>query len=311
MPKSCPCSIRWFSRANSLAEASGFLNINKPAGLTSHDVVARIRRTFHLKKVGHAGTLDPLATGILIVCVGSAARLSEYVMRSNKRYRAAIHLGVSTDTYDAEGEIQQVRDATGITQAEVTAALQSFLGDIQQVPPMYSAIKQGGQKLYDLARTGQTVEREARAVWIGELSFLDWSPPQFTLEVLCSAGTYIRSLAHDLGEALGVGAHLAGLIRTASGSFRLEQAVALDDLLAADDWTQYLITPRLALGNMQSLDLSVTEAEAVLHGRPIPTAGEANNQHEPVLAYDASGRLMAVLRRVDSHWKPEKVFPIE
>lgn len=294
-----------------MAEPFGFLNINKPVGLTSHDVVARIRRTLRLKKVGHAGTLDPLATGILIVCIGGATRLSEYVMRSNKRYRAVIHLGISTDTYDAEGQVQATRDASTVTRADVERHLQQFLGHIQQMPPMYSAIKQGGRKLYDLARAGQTVEREARAVWIGELTLLDWSPPQFTLEVLCSAGTYIRSLAFDLGEALGVGAHLAGLTRVSSGSFRLDQALALDDVLAAGDWTGYLIPPRLALADLQSLDLSAGETESLLFGRAIPARNAESGCKEPVLAYAPDGRLIAVVRLAGDHWQPEKVFPIE
>lgn len=294
-----------------MAEPFGFLNINKPAGLTSHDVVARIRRKFHLKKVGHAGTLDPLATGVLIVCVGGATRLSEYVMRSNKRYRAVIHLGISTDTYDTEGQVQTACDASAVTRADVERELSQFLGHIQQMPPMYSAIKQGGRKLYDLARAGQTVEREARAVWIGELTLLDWSPPQFTLEVLCSAGTYIRSLAHDLGEALGVGAHLAGLMRISSGSFRFEQAVTLDGLLSADEWTHYLIPPRLALTDLKALDLSGAEVEALLLGRSIAARKVEDGCDEPVLACAPDGRLIAVVQLEGDHWQPEKVFPPE
>jgi tRNA pseudouridine55 synthase len=287
------------------------LNVNKPAGLTSHDVVARIRRTYRLKKVGHAGTLDPLATGILIVCIGGATRLSEYVMRSDKRYHAVIHLGISTDTYDAEGKIQATRDASTVTRAYVEAQLQLFLGHIRQTPPMYSAIKTGGKKLYEIARTGRSIERAARAVWIGELTLLDWSPPRFTLAVLCSAGTYVRSLAFDLGEMLGVGAHLAALTRTASGSFGLEQSVAVDELLSCADWTRYLISPRLALAELQSLDLSAAESASVLHGRSIPAASIDERRDQPVLAYAPDGRPVAIVRLEGDQWQPEKVFPPE
>ncbi|NDJ61826.1 MAG: tRNA pseudouridine(55) synthase TruB, partial [Chloroflexi bacterium] len=197
----------------------GFLNIDKPLGWTSHDVVAKLRRGLQIKKIGHAGTLDPLATGVLVICLGAATRLSEYVMDTTKRYRAVVHLGVTTDTYDAEGEITAQRPSDHLSEADVRDALGAFVGALEQVPPMYSAIKQGGRKLYDLARAGEVVERPPRPVHIHALEVVAWQPPQVTLDVTCSPGTYIRSLAYDLGAALGVGAHLAGLMRTASGSF--------------------------------------------------------------------------------------------
>jgi tRNA pseudouridine55 synthase len=292
-----------------LTDAFGFFNIDKPAGMTSHDVVAKIRRSLQLKKVGHAGTLDPMATGVLIVCVGGATRLSEYVMHAVKRYRARVQLGVTTDTYDAEGAVQQVRDATAIRREDVEAVLNSFLGDIQQVPPMYSAIKQGGRKLYDLARAGETVEREARAVRIEALEIIEWSPPQFTVDVVCSAGTYIRSLAYDVGEALGVGAHLAGLIRTASGAFRLESAIPLDDLLATADWRTHLIAPQTALRDWPVLQLDDAQCTDILHGRKI--LGDAAVGDGLALAYRSDGRLMAIVQADSGAWKPLKVFSIE
>lgn len=284
----------------------GFLNIDKPLGMTSHDVVAKVRRGLGIKKVGHAGTLDPLATGVLVVCVGAATRLSEYVMHTTKRYQAQVHLGVETDTYDAEGAVITEQDVSAVTYEALTKALSGFIGDIEQVPPMYSAIKQGGRKLYELARAGETVERPARAVHIESLTVLDWSPPRFTLEVTCSAGTYIRSLAHDLGEILGVGAHLSGLIRTASGAFRLENATALDTLLGSDHWQQYAITPREGLSHLPSLTLDTMAAEAVLHGRAIPVGQDMES--ELVLAYNSQDRLIAVLIRSGSTWQPHKVF---
>jgi len=288
-----------------VVDVSGFLNINKPLHMTSHDVVAKIRRGLKLKKVGHAGTLDPLATGVLVICVGNATRFSEYVMNSTKRYRAHVRLGVTTETYDAEGVVLQTRDASHVQRSDVEIQLGNFLGDIQQVPPMYSAIKQGGRKLYDLARAGETVEREARAVRIDSLDIIEWSPPEFTLDVVCSAGTYIRSLAYDLGEALGVGAHLSGLSRTASGLFRLDDAVDLDTVLASETWQQHVISPQIALSDWAIVRLSAEETEHILHGRAIgadlTTSGLA-------LGCAEDGHLVAILRADSGSWRPHKVF---
>ncbi len=288
-----------------MSDISGFLNINKPLNMTSHDVVAKIRRTLKIKKVGHAGTLDPLATGVLIICVGGATRLSEYVMHATKRYRAQVHLGVTTDTYDAEGAVLQQQDASHIQRSDVEAKCARFLGNIEQMPPMYSAIKQGGEKLYDLARAGQTVERTLRPVRIDSLEIVDWSPPEFTLDVACSAGTYIRSLAFDLGEALGVGAYLSGLSRVASGTFKLENAITLETLFAAENWYPYLITPQAALTDWPTIQLSAAAAEHILHGRPIEAA---QTDSELSFAYDPNGQLLAILRADSGLWRPHKVF---
>lgn len=282
----------------------GFLNIHKPLGVTSHDVVAQIRRGLKIKKVGHAGTLDPLATGVLVICLGGATRLSEYVMDSTKRYRAQVHLGVTTDTYDAEGEILLQRDSAHISQANVEQALAAFTGEIDQVPPMYSAIKQDGRKLYELARAGETVEREARHIRIDSLTVSEWSSPYFTLDVTCSAGTYIRSLAYDLGEALGVGAHLAGLIRVASGSFTLENAVSPDDLISDANWQSRLISPRMALADWPIVNLDPASFENITHGRSI-----AGGQEDKLaLAYAPNGEFIAILKGDAGLWKPHKVF---
>lgn len=280
----------------------GFLNVDKPAGLTSHDVVAQVRRALKIRQVGHAGTLDPLATGVLVICVGPATRLSEYVMDTTKRYRATLRLGVTTTTYDAEGEITAERDPSAITREMVEALLPRFTGDLAQIPPMYSAIKQGGRKLYELARAGQTVERPPRPVHIAALTLVEWSPPFCVLDVTCSAGTYIRSLAYDLGEALGVGAHLTALVRTASGSFTLENAAALDTLLA--DAEARLVAPQAALAHLPVITLDEAEADAVLHGRSIPATTPAQR----VLAVNEQGGLLAVLEHDERGWHPRKVF---
>jgi tRNA pseudouridine55 synthase len=281
----------------------GFLNVDKPLGMTSHDVVAKVRRAAGIKKIGHAGTLDPLATGVLILCVGGATRLSDYIMHGTKRYRAQVRLGQVTDTYDAEGEVVQERDASQVTQADVENAMQRFLGEIEQVPPMYSAIKQGGKKLYELARAGKTVEREARKVRIDALEIADWQPPEFTLDVTCSAGTYIRSLAFDVGEALGVGAHLAGLVRTASGVFTLENAVPLDTLLS--DPAAYLVPPRTALAEYPAWVVDAADEAELAHGRSIVGALADGTI---AMAYRVDERLVAIVRADDGRLKPDKVF---
>jgi tRNA pseudouridine55 synthase len=285
---------------------SGFLNINKPPGLTSHDVVARLRRGLGIKKIGHAGTLDPLADGVLVLCLGSATRLSEYVMASVKCYRARVRLGIITDTYDAEGRVLQERDAAAVQREDVERVLPAFLGEIAQIPPMYSAVKQGGRKLYELARAGQEVERAARTVRIETLVFTDWSPPFFTLDVTCSAGTYIRSLVYDLGEVLGVGAHLAGLTRTASGVFTLEKSLTLETLLDSTDWQRRLISPQEALAGWPSVRLDEVQLEHIRHGRAVsssePIAGDF------AFAYGPDGSLAAAVQKDGGLWRPRKVF---
>ena len=272
--------------------AFGFLNINKPRGMTSHDSVAQARRSLGIKKVGHAGTLDPLATGVLILCLGGATRLSAYVMDTNKCYRATVRLGIETDTYDAEGTVLRECDASGITQADVERLLPSFEGEIEQLPPMYSAIKRQGRKLYELARAGQTVEREPRKVSILRLHLADWSPPLMTLEVTCSAGTYIRSLAHDLGEALGVGASLAALERTASGGFSIEDSVTPDVLFSDPDWRKYVIPARRALAAYYSLTLTGNAVNDIYNGRPISKPENVTNGML-AMGYDLGGQLRA------------------
>lgn len=289
----------------------GFLNVDKPLGMTSHDVVDRARRKLKQKRIGHAGTLDPLASGVLILCVGMATRLSEYVMDSTKRYRARLRLGVETESYDGEGAVTAERDASHITPADVERALIPFMGDIQQIPPMYSAIKHGGVKLYDLARAGETVERQPRAVRIDSLTIHEWSPsgvtPEVTLDVTCSAGTYIRSLAHDLGAALGVGAYLTGLIRTGSGKFTLDHAVNLTEFLNSSDPKSLLTPPTGDLIGMVDVRLDAAMQNEVFYGRYLPLPDGVQDGTRG-LASTASGEVFAVLRAEGDWWKPEKVF---
>jgi tRNA pseudouridine55 synthase len=285
----------------------GFVNVNKPQGVTSHDVVAQTRRTLGLKKVGHAGTLDPMATGVLILCLGGATRLSEYVMDTTKRYRATLHLGVETDTYDADGQVVAERDASGITRKDVERLLPTFVGEIDQVPPMFSAIKQRGRKLYELARAGEVVEREARQITIHELKMIDWSSPQVTLDVVCSPGTYIRSMAHDLGNALGVGASLAALERTASGVFTIDDSVPVDHFLNDPNWRSYIKTASEALADYYRLTLTGGAVNDIYNGRSISRTADLPDG-SLAMGYDLGDQLLAVLRADGAFWKPIKVF---
>ena len=285
----------------------GFLNVNKPLGLTSHDVVAQARRRLGVKKVGHAGTLDPMATGVLILCLGNATRLSEYVMDTTKSYRAWLRLGIVTDTYDSEGQVIAEQDSSHIQRGDVERLLPRFTGVIEQIPPMYSAIKQQGRKLYELAREGQTVEREARQVTIHTIELVEWTPPLVVLDVQCSAGTYIRSLAYDLGQALGVGASLAGLERTASGSFTIEVALSPDTLFDDPTWQRFVVPPSVALSAYPGVTLTGSAVNDIYNGRLTPRP-ERVEEGTVAMAYDLSGQLLAVLHAVEGMWKPQKVF---
>ncbi len=290
--------------------AAGFLNVNKPLHVTSHDVVARARRHFRAltgaRKVGHAGTLDPLAGGVLVICLGAATRLSEFIMRGRKVYQAQITLGLSTTTYDGAGDITEHRCADHIQRADIERALTGFIGAIEQAPPMYSAVKVGGKKLYELARQGKTVQREPRAVTIHSIKLLSWRNPVLELEIECGAGTYIRSLAHDLGAALGVGGYLSALARTASGAFKLSDSLALDAIDSSGEWLGRVTTPYDALAGFTRVTLSADENEALRHGRFI--CRQPNIADSTVFAFDDARRLVAILEPRDDRWKPRKVF---
>jgi len=291
---------------------AGFLNLNKPLHLTSHDVVAAIRRRCRPSrgkvKVGHAGTLDPLADGVLIICLGAATRLSEYMMRSRKVYRARITFGATTTTYDAAGDVLTRRDASRLTLADITDALPPFIGEILQIPPMYSAVKVKGKKLYELARAGQTVARPERKVTIYSIDIISWDAPVLELEIHCGAGTYIRSLAKDLGESLGVGAYLSGLTRVASGAFRLDQSIALEAVMQDDDWSSQIISPFDALADSACVTLAEAEIQRVQQGGFIKRSGDI--QAEKVFAFDSKQQLAAILVPRAETWKPHKVFPL-
>jgi tRNA pseudouridine55 synthase len=287
----------------------GLLILNKPGGLTSHDVVNRVRRATHIKQVGHAGTLDPMATGVLVICVGQATRISEYLMGHDKTYRATIRLGVETDTYDADGEVVATHEAH-VEHAEIEQALRSFVGDIQQIPPMYSALKRDGQKLVDLARQGIEIEREARAVTVYSIDLLDYQTPEVTIEVRCSAGTYIRSIAHDLGARLGTGAHLTALTRTASGPFTMQQAIDLASFEVSaktDQWQSLLCSMDEALSDWPLVVIDEADRARALNGAPLFSI---RLDAPRCRAQDAQGNLLALLvfDQKKQWWRAEKVL---
>jgi len=207
-------------------EPEGILILDKPSGPTSHDVVDRVRRKFRMKRVGHAGTLDPMATGVLLMLVGRATKVSQYLMGLDKEYEGVARLGETTDSHDAEGEMVTQRPVPELTEAEVRAVMDGFLGDQYQVPPMFSAKKIGGVPLYKLARKGKVVEREPRFIRVSRFDLLSWESPDLGFRLACSKGTYVRTIAHDLGEKIGCGAHLTALRRTAVERFKIADALS-------------------------------------------------------------------------------------
>lgn len=253
------------------SDVVGVLNIDKPQGITSHDVVARIRKLAGIRRVGHAGTLDPLATGVLLVCIGAATRIAEYLQGGRKVYHTRIRLGETTDTYDAEGAVTATAALPALDFATIDAALDVFRGEIQQVPPMYSALKHKGRSLHELARQGIEVERPARTVSIDELVLERWQAPDLDLRITCSTGTYVRSLAHDLGQTLGCGGHVRTLRRLASGPWRAADAIPLDDLLTAGaNWQTHLHGLTESLSMLPALALSADLAYRFALGQRLP-----------------------------------------
>jgi len=248
---------------------NGILLVEKPIGPTSHDIVHRCRRILGRgKKVGHAGTLDPFASGLLVVMAGQATRLSRYFQESDKEYIARVRLGQETDTYDREGTVISDNPVPDVEGRDLSRVLDRFKGPIMQVPPMYSAIRINGKRLYQLARNNQVVDRPPRKINIHQLELLEESHISLTLRVVCSSGTYIRSLAHDLGRELGCGAHLESLVRTLSGSFTLDQAHTLEEI---EKNPERCLVPMIELlPEMPSLEIDEASAELVRNGRPVP-----------------------------------------
>ncbi|MCL4559405.1 MAG: tRNA pseudouridine(55) synthase TruB [Chloroflexi bacterium] len=288
---------------------SGVLVVDKPVGLTSHDVVQIIRKGTNIRRAGHTGTLDPRASGVLVILVGPAVRLSEYVSASDKRYQAIVRLGATTDTYDADGRVLS-NAPVEVTEAQFEEALKQFIGEIEQVPPPYSAVKVKGRKAYEMAREGEEVDLQPRKIQVYNLELLEWAPPEAVIDVYCSSGTYVRSLAHDLGNVLGCGAHLIGLRRTKSGRFTLRDAVPLRklrDSFEAGNWYQYLIPAAEALSDWPSVELETDQVEAIRHGHRVPAPPGTEGWARGI---SQQGELVALMEidTASNEWQPRKVF---
>lgn len=302
-----------------LAQTSGILNLDKPPGRTSFQVVSLVRRLSGVHKVGHAGTLDPLATGVLLVCLGQAVRVSEYIMELPKAYRGTVRLGLATDTFDAEGETVFEGDASSVEEPALRAALATLAGREEQTPPLYSAVKVGGTPAHRLARAGRPVTLRPRRARIESIELLSFKTPTVELEVRCGKGTYIRTLANDLGRLLGCGAHLTALRRTAVGPFQVEDAVGVERLEAAfadGSWRELLLPLDYGLAHLPAVYLEMEAEKDVRHGIALEAGLAAFRRLGEVAdgslgrAYAEDGSFVGLLRYDGGAglWRPQKVF---
>lgn len=305
---------------NVLPQKNGFVNLYKPVGITSMDALRQVKRiTGQRNKVGHGGTMDPLARGVLPVCFGQATRLMEFVVNGRKRYKMEVTLGVSTTTYDAEGETVSTRSVDGITREHVQEAIPTFVGVIDQMPPMYSALKLQGQRLYKLARAGVEVEREPRPVQIYNIRLLEFAPPSLILEVDCGKGAYMRSLAHDLGETLGCGGHVIDLVRLSTGSFHADESITPGQLEEAaaqpGGWEKHLHPIDWVLKDLRSLSVGKQAENLLRNGQTVSLGPQFMDAAylEPFRAYSSEGRFLALVRfdRPANSWRPVKVFQLD
>jgi tRNA pseudouridine55 synthase len=291
----------------------GYLVIDKPAGWTSFDVVARARRLLGEKRIGHAGTLDPAATGVLPLAVGMATKTLEFLNDASKTYLAEITFGVETYSHDIEGRVTRTAGTEEMTADAVETVLTRFRGPGQQVPPMHAAIKVGGQKLYDLARRGEEIPRSPRPVTFHLLEMLEWNPPAATLLVDCSKGTYIRALARDLGAALGTGAYLSNLVRLRAGPFHLCQAITIDELTRIElpwAWPWVAVHPDIPVQTWPALILDEDASRCWRQGSPIPADGKISG---PIRVYDTAGDWLGTGDATPdgSGWRPRKVVSVD
>jgi tRNA pseudouridine55 synthase len=291
-----------------VTELIGVLPVDKPEGPTSHDVVSAARRALRMRRIGHTGTLDPFASGLLLLCLGPATRLAEFLTPLPKTYRATMRLGAATDTDDLTGEVIRSSDAwRSITEADVRSALRTQVGTLQQLPPFFSAKKVGGERMYAAARRGDPVERTPSRVTVHGIELLAVDLPDVTFDVECSSGTYIRAIARDAGEVLGAGGHLRALRRTASGRFHVRDAVPLDRLADADAVRAALVEPLQALAHLPRVELSEAQARDVAHGRSVGAA-EALPPGTVVALASPEGGLLAVGEAAEGVVQPRKVF---
>ncbi len=293
-----------------MTTSSGLALVDKPGGLTSHDVVARLRRVLHEKRIGHAGTLDPMATGLLIVAVGPATRLLRFAQARTKRYSGTVVLGVATDSLDADGEVLATSTVPDLDVAMVNAAAAAMVGAQRQVPPMVSALKVGGRRLHELAREGIEVERAPRDIVIEDFSLRPTSRPEvWDFEVTCSVGTYVRVLLSDLSVRLGTVGHLSALRRTASGAHRVEDALTLAAIEALDDPRSALLPARGLLEGLAAVSLDDPDVMRMRRGQRLRLSEDPAG--DEVAALDEAGTLVGVLRRRGDEWQPDVVLATE
>ena len=297
---------------------NGIINLDKPPFVSSMDVVRSIKRLTNEKKVGHGGTLDPSATGVLAICFGHAARMMDFLINEPKKYLAEVEFGKITDTLDGDGKTLKLGDTSNLNRENIEAALKNFVGFIPQVPPMYSAIRRRGRRLYEFARKGIDVQREARKVHISEIKIEDWTPPLLKIEIGCGRGVYIRSLAHDLGQYMGCGAYLKSLIRLASGPFKVEKAVSMQEFEKAThekNWTELLHPADVVIQNLRSIVVNNIDELSISNGRQLShsNVGSKPFQQEKCRIYTEDGQLLAIAKydRLSSSWRPQMVFPIK
>ena len=286
----------------------GLLLVDKPEGPTSHDVVDIVRRAVGVRRVGHAGTLDPFASGLLLLCVGWATRLAEYLTALPKTYRGVVRLGQRTDTDDRTGTIvAESEHWKNVTAEQVRSALGEQLGDIEQLPPAYSAKKVAGRRAYDVARKGGAPTLRAEAVTVHRLALCDYSPPDVTIEIECSSGTYIRSIARDVGESLGTGGHLRSLRRQRIGRFNVAEAVVLDDELVPEKIVASIRPPEEAVAHLATARLDAMAGAALSHGRSVEWGQDTENEPVAVIVEE---KLVAIAAPKDGHLWPQKVFAV-
>ncbi len=291
----------------------GLINVLKPPGMTSHDVVSFLRRQFQQKRIGHAGTLDPQAAGVLPVCLGQATRLVEYLSYDHKEYLCELTLGITTTTQDAWGEIIHREDANQITLPRIEEVLCSFEGEICQIPPMYSAVKRDGVPLYKLARKGEEIERAPRKIYIKKITLLDYQHPQLFILVNCSKGTYIRTLCHDIGSALGVGGIMSFLLRTRVGNFTLEQSFTLEEIQELKEAVLLPLTS--ALVGLPKIYLSLDDISRLKTGQMVHYVQEPPGKESAAVLDEKQNfhAIVSIHKGTNGNWilKPKKVFHLE
>ncbi len=286
---------------------NGIIVLNKPVGRTSHDMVYFMRRLTGIKKIGHTGTLDPDASGVLPICIGSATKAADMLTLSDKRYRAEMTLGAETDTQDASGNVIRRREVN-VGEDEIRAAVSGFVGEIEQVPPMYSAIKKDGKKLYELARKGEEIERPARKITVFEINILDIDLEKntVTLDVLCSKGTYIRTLCRDIGEKLGTLAYMSKLERTKTGMFTIEQARTPEELESLGDLESALIPVDALFADLPEIKLNEKQTKSIVNGVRMTYRGLDEGQRYRL--YDENGKFLCVSKCMEERLVLEKAF---